>query len=97
MRKNYESSQESKNVTVAVQNTMMLKNRELAKLAMIQKIEIFNKVIDNAEDRLGFDINSPSPRWIFATKNVEKLMKEYDDLDVVVQSNDVSFLSPIEK
>ena len=75
----------------------MLKNREQAKLAMIQKIEIFNKVIDNAEDRLGFDINSPSARLIFATKNVEKLMKEYDDLDVVVQNHDMSFLSPIEK
>ena len=54
IKKKYESSQESKNVTVAVQNTMMLKNREQAKLAMIQKIEIFNKVIDKAEDRLGF-------------------------------------------
>ena len=55
MEKKYESSQESRSISAAVQNTMMMKNREQAKLAMIQKIEIFNKVIDNAEDRSDFD------------------------------------------
>lgn len=62
MKKKYESSQESRSISAAVQNTMMMKNREQAKLAMIQKIEIFNKVIDNAEDRSDFDCNAPSAR-----------------------------------
>lgn len=97
MKKKYESSQESRSISAAVQNTMMMKNREQAKLAMIQKIEIFNKVIDNAEDRSDFDSNSPSARWLFATKNVAKLMKEYEDQDNVVPNDTESFFSPIEK
>lgn len=93
MKKKYESSQESRNISTSVQNAMMMKNREQAKLAMIQKIEIFNKAIDNAEDRSDFDSNNPSPRWLFATKNVLKLMKEYENLDIVVQIDTESFLS----
>ena len=93
MKKKYESSQESRNISTSVQNAMMMKNREQAKLAMIQKIEIFNKAIDNAEDISDFDSKNTSPRWLFATKNVSKLMKEYEDLDIVVQIDTESFLS----
>ena len=39
----------------------------------------------------------PSARWIFGTKNVAKLMKEYEDLDVVAPNDTENFLSPIEK
>lgn len=94
MKKKYESSQESRNISTSVQNAMIMKNREQAKLAMIQKIEIFNKAIDSAEDRSDFDSKSPSARWLFATKNVLKLMKEYEDLDIAVQIDTESFLSP---
>ena len=97
MKKKYESSQESRSISAVVQNTMMMKNKEGATLAMIQKIEIFNKVIDNAEDRSDFDSKSPFAGWLFATKNVVKLMKEYEDVDVVALKATESFLSPLEK
>ena len=71
-----------------------MKNREQAKLAMIQKIEIFNKAIDTAEDRSDFDSKSPTARLLFATKSVLKLMKEYEDLDIAVQIDTESLLSP---
>jgi hypothetical protein len=94
MQKKYDASQFKNRDTSFVQNMMAIKNKEIAKLAMIQKIDILNKQIDTAEERPDFDSANPSARWLFATECVEKLMKEYKNMDVVVQSHEESFLSP---
>jgi hypothetical protein len=60
---------------------MITKNKDLSKLAVLQNIDILQKQIDTAEDRPLFDPLAPSVRWIFATRQLEKLMAEYEKLN----------------
>ena len=93
-KKKYDAAQESKVMTFAVQRTMIIKNKEQSKLAMIQKMDIFNNQIDAAEGRSNFNVDDPPARWLFATKSVAKLMKEYDELDKDERSESENFLTP---
>ena len=71
-----------------------MKNKEQSKLAMIQKMDLFNNQTDTAESRPNFNLDDPSARWLFATKSVTKLMKEYDELDKDDISESENFLTP---
>jgi hypothetical protein len=93
-KKKYDASQESKVMSFAVQKTMIMRNKEQSKLAMIQKMELLNNQIDTAESRPNFNRDDPPARWLFATKSVTKLMKEYDELDKDDIGESESFLTP---
>ena len=93
-KKKYDAAQESKAMSFAVQRTMIMKNKEQSKLAMIQKMDIFNNQIDAVESRPNFNVDDPPARWLFATKSVAKLMKEYDELDKDERSESENFLTP---
>ena len=56
-KKKYDASQESKLMSFAVQKTMIMKNKEQSKLAMIQKMDLFNNQIDTAENRPNFNLD----------------------------------------
>jgi inactivated superfamily I helicase len=93
-KKKYDASQESKLMSFAVQKTMIMKNKEQSKLAMIQKMDLLNNQIDTAESRPNFNVDDPPARWLFATKSVAKLMKEFDQFDKDEISESESFLTP---
>jgi aminopeptidase C len=93
-KKKYDASQESKVMSFAVQKTMIMKNKEQSKLAMIQKMDLFNNQIDTAESRPNFNADDPPTRWLFATKAVAKLMKEYEELDIDEINEPESFSTP---
>ena len=71
-----------------------MKNKEQSKLAMIQKMDIFNNQIDAVESRPNFNVDDPPARWLSATKSIAKLMKEYDELDKDERSESENFLTP---
>lgn len=51
-------------MSFAVQKTMIMRNKEQSKLAMIQKMDLLNNQIDTAESRPNFNRDDPPARWI---------------------------------
>ena len=49
-KKKFEASEELKSVEISVQKAMIIKNKELSELAVLQKIDILQRQIDTAED-----------------------------------------------
>ena len=59
---------------------MIIKNKELSELAVLQKIDMLQRQIDTAEDRPNFDPDNPSARWSFSTNALAKVIREYEKL-----------------
>lgn len=89
-KKKFDASEELKVVGLSVQKAMIIKNKELSELAVLQKIDILQRQIDTAEDRPNFDPDNPSARWLFSTNALAKVVGEYENLkaDPVTESDD---------
>ena len=85
----------SGSMAAAVQKFMIQKNTETSRLLLQQRIDSQYHQIDIAESRADYDADKPSVRWLFATKEVKKLIKEYEAHDIVVIPETETFLSPI--
>ena len=89
-KKKFEASEELKSVGISVQKAMIIKNKELSELAVLQKTDILQRQIDTAEDRPNFDPDNPSARWSFSTNALAKVIREYEKLksDSVTEIDD---------
>ena len=89
-KEKFDASEELKVVGLSVQKAMIIKNKKLSELAVLQKIDILQRQIDTAEDRPNFDPDNPSARWLFSTNALAKVVGEYENLkaDPVTESDD---------
>ena len=89
-KKKFEASEELKSVGISVQKAMIIKNKELSELAVLQKIDILQRQIDTAEDRPNFDPDNPSARWPFSTNALAKFIRGHEKLklDSVTEIDD---------